>query len=196
VFDGIVLARHVCLLALAVSCAYTDLSRGKLYNVVTLGGLAIGLTLAYFLDAASPQAAPHAYLRFPLTTYLVRAALGAALGGGVLFLLYLAGGFDAGDVKMMAAVGALGTPTLTRSGPADSYAFILWALFYTALAGAAIGLGLLIWRGRLQQGLKDSLRALISFRKTRREEISPEATMPYGLAIAIGTIWAWLEIAL
>ena len=191
-FDGIVLARHVCLLALAVTCAYTDLALGKLYNVVTLSGLAIGLALAYFLDSA----APHTNFHFPLTTYLVRAALGAALGGGVLFLLYLAGGFDAGDVKMMAAVGALGTPTVTRSGPADPYAFIVWALFYTALAGAVIGVGLLVWRGRLRQGLKDSVRAMVSFRKTRREGISPDATMPYGVAIAIGTIWAWMELTL
>jgi Flp pilus assembly protein protease CpaA len=192
VFDGIVLARHVCLLALAVTCAYTDLARGKLYNVVTLGGVALGLALAYFLDSAAPQTNFH----FPLTTYLVRAALGAALGGGALFLLYLAGGFDAGDVKMMAAVGALGTPTLTRSGPADSYTFVLWALFYTALVGAAIGVGLLIWRGRLRQGLKESLRALVSFRRPRREELPADATMPYGLAISIGTVWAWLELAL
>jgi Flp pilus assembly protein protease CpaA len=189
VFDGIILARHACLLALAVTCAYTDLARGKLYNVVTLGGLAIGLALAYFLDAASPHADFH-------KTYLVRAALGAALGGGVLFLLYLAGGFDAGDVKMMAAVGALGTPTVARSAPAGTFDFILWALFYTALVGALIGVGLLIWRGRLRQGLKDSFRAMVSFRKARREELSAGATMPYGLAIGIGTIWAWIELTL
>ena len=191
-FDGIILARHVCLLALAVTCVYTDLARGKLYNVVTLGGLAIGLALAYLLDVA----APHANFHLPLTTYLVRAGLGAALGGGVLFLLYLAGGFDAGDVKMMAAVGALGTPTVARSGSAATFDFIMWTLFYTALAGAVLGVGLLIWRGRLRQGLKDSLRAMVSFRKVRREEISPDAIMPYGLAIAIGTLWAWMELAL
>jgi Flp pilus assembly protein protease CpaA len=192
VFGEIILARHICLLALAVTCAYTDLARGKLYNVVTLGGLAIGLALAYFLDSA----APHTDFHYPLTTYLVNAALGAALGGGVLFLLYLAGGFDAGDVKMMAAVGALGTPTVTRSAPAATFDFILWALFYTALVGAVIGVGLLIWRGRLRQGLKDSVRAMVSFRKVRREEVSPDATMPYGLAIGIGVIWAWLECVL
>ena len=191
-FGGIILARHICLLALAVTCAYTDLARGKLYNVVTLGGLAIGLALAYCLDSATPQTNFH----YPLTTYLVRAALGAALGGGVLFVLYLAGGFDAGDVKMMAAVGALGTPTVTRSAAARPFDFILWALFYTALVGAVIGVGLLIWRGRLRQGLKDSLRAMASFRKVRREEISPDATMPYGLAIGIGVIWAWMELTL
>ena len=191
--DGIILARHVCLLALAVTCAYTDLARGKLYNVVTLGGLAIGLALACVLDATSSGTNFH----FPVSTYLVRAALGAALGGGVLFLLYLAGGFDAGDVKMMAAAGALGTPTIARSGPVEPfYAFILWALFYTALVGAVIGVGLLIWRGRLRQGLKDSFRAMARFRKVRREAISPDATMPYGLAIAIGVMWAWLEFAL
>jgi Flp pilus assembly protein protease CpaA len=192
VFDGIILVRHICLLTLAVTCAYTDLARGKLYNVVTLGGLAIGLALAYFLDAA----APHTDFHFPLTTYLVRAALGAALGGGVLFLLYLAGGFDAGDVKMMAAVGALGTPTVARSAPAGTYDFVLWALFYTALVGALIGVGLLIWRGRLRQGLKDSLRAMVSFRKARREEMPAHAIMPYGVAIGIGTIWAWIELML
>ena len=191
-FGEIILARHICLLALAVTCAYTDLARGKLYNVVTLGGLAIGLALAYFLDSA----APHTDFHYPLTTYLVNAALGAALGGGVLFLLYLAGGFDAGDVKMMAAVGALGTPTVTRSAPAATFDFILWALFYTALVGAVIGVGLLIWRGRLRQGLKDSVRAMVSFRKVRREEVSPDATMPYGLATGIGVIWAWLECVL
>jgi Flp pilus assembly protein protease CpaA len=192
VFDGILLARHVCLLALAVICAYTDLARGKLYNVVTLGGLAIGLALAYFLDAA----APHADFHLPLTTYLVRAALGAALGGGVLFLLYLAGGFDAGDVKMMAAVGALGTPTVTRGAPAGTFDFILWTLVYTALVGAVIGVGLLIWHGRLKEGLKGSFRAMFSFRKTPRESLSAGATMPYGLAIAVGTIWAWMELVL
>lgn len=188
-FDGVILARHVCLLALAVTCAYTDLARGKLYNVVTLGGLTVGLVLAYFLDAASPHTDFH-------RTYLVRAALGAALGGGVLFLLYLAGGFDAGDVKMMAAVGALGTPTVTRSVSAGTFDFILWALFYTALVGALIGVGLLIWRGRLRQGLKDSLRAMVSFRKARREAVTAGAMMPYGVAIGIGAIWAWLEMTL
>jgi Flp pilus assembly protein protease CpaA len=175
-----------------VTCAYTDLARGKLYNVATVGGLAIGLALAYLLDAA----APHTDFHNPLTTYLVRAALGAALGGGVLFLLYLAGGFDAGDVKLMAAVGALGTPTFTRSGPAGTYDFVLWALFYTALVGAVIGVGLLIWRGRLRQGLKESVRAMVGFRRVRREEISADATMPYGLAIGIGVIWAWMEYVL
>jgi len=134
VFDGIVLARHVCLLALAVTCAYTDLARGKLYNIVTLGGLAIGLALAYFLDAASP----HADFHLPLTTYIVRAALGAALGGGVLFLLYLTGGFDAGDVKMMAAVAALA-----------SWPMAVYALMYTALAGGLLAFIVLILRGRL-----------------------------------------------
>jgi Flp pilus assembly protein protease CpaA len=114
----------------------------------------------------------------------------------VLFVLYLAGGFDAGDVKMMAAVGALGTPTVTRGAPAGTFDFILWTLVYTALVGAVIGVGLLIWHGRLRQGLKDSFRAMFSFRKVRREEIPASAMMPYGLAISVGTIWAWIELTL
>jgi Flp pilus assembly protein protease CpaA len=169
------LTRHIALLAVAICCAYTDLAWGKLYNVVTFGGLALGLALAYLLDVNSPG--------FP---HLRQAVLGAALGGALFFVLYLLGGFDAGDAKMMAAVGALG----------GSVGFVIQALVYTALVGAAIAVGILIWQGRLRQGLKGSARTMFSFRRVRREEVPPSAMMPYGLAIGIGTVWAWLELTL
>ena len=169
--EAIELSRHVCLLLLAVICVYTDLARGKLYNGVTAGGLALGLALAYLLDATVPGY-PH----------LRAAAVAAALGGGLLFLLYLAGGLGAGDVKLMAAVGALGA----------TWGFALLSMMYAALVGAAMALGVLIWQGRLLEGLRDSARTLFTFRTRKREGVAP-ATVPYGLAIGIGTVWAWLE---
>jgi len=175
VLHTIEIIRHIALLAVAIGCAYTDLAVGKLYNAVTLGGLALGLALAYLLDANSPG--------FP---HLRQAVFGAALGGAVFFGLYLLGGFDAGDVKMMAAVGALG----------GSAGFVVQALVCTALVGAAIAVGILIWQGRLLHGLKGSARTMFSFRRVRREEIPSSAMMPYGLAIGIGTVWAWLELTL
>jgi len=174
----IALLRHVCLLALAVVCAYTDLARGRLYNVVTLGGLAVGLALAYLLDAKSPGW-PH----------LKGALLAVVAGGGILLLIHLLGGLGAGDVKLMAAVGAL-APFDARG---SSWPFVLTALMFTALVGAAIAIGILIWQRRLLRGLKDSARALFTFR-AKKPEGGPATTVPYGLAIAVGTMWAWLEI--
>ncbi len=165
------LTRHVCLLAVAVICAYTDLARGKLYNVVTLGGIVLGFGLCYLLDAASPGY-PH----------LIAAVVAVSVGAGVLFLLYLAGGMGAGDVKLMAAVGAL----------AANWGFVLLALMYAALIGAVIAIGILIWQRRLSQGLKDSVRTFFTFRARPREG-SQAAYVPYGLAIAVGTVLVWLE---
>ena len=170
--EALELTRHICLLAVAVTCVYTDLARGKLYNAVTISGLALGLVLAFLLDANMPG-----------ISRLRAAAIGAALGGGLLFLLYLAGGLGAGDVKLMAAVGALG----------GSWDFVLLALMYTALVGATIAIGILIWQNRLLQGLKDSARTLFTFRARKRNG-QPAAFVPYGLAIGIGTIWAWIEM--
>ena len=47
--EKILLARHICLLTLAITCVYTDMARGKLYNSVTISGLCLGLALAFWL---------------------------------------------------------------------------------------------------------------------------------------------------
>ena len=171
--EKILLARYICLLALAVTCVYTDMARGRLYNPVTIGGVVVGLALAFWLDGTT-RGLPH----------LKEALLALLAGGGLLFLLYLTGGLGAGDVKFMAAVGALG----------GTWRFVLLAMVYTALVGAAIGLGTLIWRRRLLEGLKGSARALFTLR-VRKREGAPMVTIPYGVAIGVGTIWAWLEMA-
>jgi len=169
--ETLLLARQICLLALAVVCVYTDLAHNKIYNALTIAGLALGLVLSHLLDAGAPG---HPHLR--------AAALAMALGGGLLFLVYVAGGLGAGDVKLMAAVGALG----------GTWGFVLLAMMYTAVIGAAIALGILIWQGRLLQGLKDSARTMFTFR-VKRKEGDKALTVPYGLAIGVGTLWAWLE---
>lgn len=171
-------ARHIALLALAIVCVYTDLARNRIYNAATLSGLAAGLVLAYLLDATA-DGYPH----------LKAAALAALLGGGILFLVYLAGGLGAGDVKLMAAVGALSPLAAATAG----WRFVCVALMYTAIVGAAIAVGTLIWKGRLLEGLRDSARTLFTFRRGKKAEGQKPLTIPYGLAIGIGTIWAWME---
>ena len=178
---GLELTRHVGLLALAVLCVYTDLARGKLYNWITYGGLALGLSTAYILDAYNPG-----------YHHITAAALAAAVGGGILFLIYLTGGLGAGDVKFMAAVGALSPYIRDRIG---SLGFMMVALMYAALVGAGIALAVLIWKRRLLQGLRDSLRTLFTFRAPKSDS-AISLTIPYGVAIGIGVMWAWAEVVL
>ncbi len=176
--DTFEVTRQTCLLAMAVVCVYTDLARHRIYNAVTMTGLVLGLVLSYLMDAT---VAGYPNLR--------GAALAAVLGGGVLLVIYLAKGMGAGDVKLMAAVGALSP---AAGIPGGNWSFVLLVLAYTALVGAAIAVGTLIWRGRLWSGLKRSLRTLFTLR-AKRPEGEPPLTVPYGLAIGIGVIWAYVE---
>jgi prepilin peptidase CpaA len=159
-------SRQGVLLALLLTCVYTDLARGRIYNWATLPALLLGLAFAFMLEGAAAS------------------LMAAALGGGVLFVVYLFGGFGAGDVKLMAAAGAL---------YAD-WRLTLFALMYAAAVGAAMAVGVLIWRGRLLEGLKRSARLLVTFRRSARAvEAREEIYLPYGFAISAGALWAWIQ---
>jgi len=176
------LVRQGCLLALAVVCVYTDMARGKLYNWVTLGALAIGLASAYLMDTNQPG-----------FWHLGNAALAAGVGAGILLVVYFMGSLGAGDVKMMGAVGAL-APFAGAAG-VSAIGFVIIALMYAALVGAAIAVCVLIWQRRLLSGLKSSLRALFTLR-AKPADGAPATTIPYGVAIGIGVVWAWMELLL
>jgi leader peptidase (prepilin peptidase)/N-methyltransferase len=126
---GPLLARLV-FTALLIALFGTDLETQRLPNVLTYGGIVAGLAFS---------------LAFP--PYIVASLIGAALGGGVLWLVRwswrLATGKDGmglGDVKMLAMIGA----------------FLGWqqvavVLFLASIAGAVIGLGLAVLGGRSLQ---------------------------------------------
>ncbi|HRU05771.1 MAG TPA: A24 family peptidase [Candidatus Brocadiia bacterium] len=172
--EGLELTRHGALLAMLICCAYTDLAKGKIYNAVTLPGLFLGLGLSFALDGAAPE-----------RRLFLESLYSVAIGGGAMFILYLFGGFGAGDVKLMAAVGALSA----------SRSFTICSLMYAALIGAAVAIGLLIWKGRLLEGLKRSARLLFTLRRgARKAEAADDLFLPYGFAISAGALWAWLTL--
>ncbi len=106
---------------------------------------------------------------------------------GLLFVFFLRGGMGGGDVKLMAAVGAW---AVARQG--------LMVLLATALAGLLLALGVLCLRGRFGETLRRTLR-LAHFHFTTRLRPHPEwnlqspgaLRLPYALAIALGTAYAW-----
>ncbi|NQT85663.1 prepilin peptidase [bacterium] len=178
-------ARHVLLLLLLVVAAYTDVARGKVYNWCTypciFAGLAIGYIIGGWNDGAG--ALPNSLLRAPEVFDLQNSLLGLVAAGGLFGLFFVLGSMGAGDVKMAAAIGAL-----------MGWHFAVGAVVFSSLVGGAMAIGWLIWRGQLRRGLWDSLRASVRLKRAQDivgEDSPATVAMPYGLALSIGTLWAW-----
>lgn len=160
------------LLLLVVAAAINDLSNRRIPNLLLLGGLAGALVL----HAVSP--APGAALL---------ASLGGLLTGLLVFIpFYLLRGMAAGDVKMMATVGAFTGPAL-----ALDIAVVAWC------AGGVMALAIIVCRGRVRQtlaNLRNILRpALLRLPAAPMTPQASAGSMPYGLAIAASTIYVLMR---
>lgn len=159
-------------IALLVSVV-TDLFQRQILDVVTLPTLGLALGARGLKEGLGD-------LERGLVSGLVSAA-----GAAVLFvLLAWKGRFGWGDVKLMAAVGAVfGYPT------------VMAALIFISLAGALQATVTLMWKGEgLAAAREISERWLKAFRRGPRAEDRPLRSIPYGVAIALGSFWAmWWE---
>jgi prepilin peptidase CpaA len=160
--------REVSLLLLVSIAAVNDLMTRRIPNRLLLAGLAVALTLG--LLSADPGDA-------------LQAALGGAITGLAVFLpFYLVRGMAAGDVKMLAVVGAF-------SGAQET----LQIAVLTWCAGGVMALGLVLVRGRLLLAIGNVGRMLGGLVLPNGSAAAPDAqqsagSMPYGVAIAIGTV--------
>jgi prepilin peptidase CpaA len=161
------------LLAVVVGAAVYDVRYRRIPNWLTVSGVLIGLAMNTFLYQGWPG------LRFALT--------GMAAGFGAYLVLYLLRAMGAGDVKLMAAVGAL-------VGWEDWFAIFL----ITAIVGGVMALILVAVRGRLKTTLWNVGFILHEMKSGRpaylgKEELdvrSPKALgLPHGAVIAVGTIF-------
>ncbi|MDD5225310.1 MAG: A24 family peptidase [bacterium] len=159
------------LLALLAASGYTDIRYQKIYNALTLPALALGLILNTALGGAAGAKS---------------GAVGFLVGFGIFLVIYLWGGIGGGDVKLAGAIGAIA-----------GYPFIVPALFYSILTGGAMALIELVRRKRLFRSLKNILITVFTFflPGTAAIPLDPEESLkvPYGFAIAAGTLWAWVE---
>lgn len=162
------------LLALLVLAAWQDARHYRIANVLTFGGAVLALGLSFLLPGTPGPAS---------------SLLG--WGAGLLFLLplYALRVMGAGDVKLLAMVGAF-------TGPAA----VLVIGLYTLLAGGVLALGVALGRGRLQQALRNLQSmmvlsvALVS--PALPDEKASAGRMPYGIAILAGTVaWWWRAAA-
>ncbi len=110
----------IVVLVAALVAAATDIWKFKVYNVLTLPLLVSGLLY-------------HAF-----RAELADSLLGVLFGFAALIVLYIIGGMGAGDVKLMAGVGAwLGMPL-------TFYVFIA-----SSLAAGVYSIGLVVWTGQV-----------------------------------------------
>ena len=107
-----------------------------------------------------------------------------------MFLFYAVRAMGAGDVKLMAAVGSIVGPT---------HGFVV--LLATAICGGVLAIGYAAFRGRVATTLKN-VGSVVLFHARTGLQAHPELNldnpttlrMPYGLAIAAGTLYACLSV--
>ena len=164
-------AIKIALMGVTGISAITDLYSRRIPNAVVVAGLVAGLGLNTWLNGWSGLA--HALLGFGL----------AVLIYVPLFLLRAMGG---GDVKLMAAAGAI-------VGPKDWFTLFILA----SIAGGVIALGMLLARNALGSAFFNVMhiaKELAHFRPPYKSQpdldiSSPQSlSMPHGVAIAIGAV--------
>ncbi|MGG3468011.1 prepilin peptidase [Neobacillus pocheonensis] len=157
----------IVLLAALIICLITDLKSRKILNIITLPTIAFGLIFNILTSG--------------LDGFLI-SGKGFLVGLAILIIPYLLGGMGAGDVKLMAAIGALmGT------------SFVFYSFIYTALIGGVIALLLIIKTNGLRNSIKSFFFNVVLFRSnlgsiilSKNKESS--VSFPYGVAIVLGTL--------
>jgi prepilin peptidase CpaA len=113
---------------------------------------------------------------------LATSALGLLLGLGLLLLPFYLGAMGGGDVKLLAAIGALQGPQ-----------FVLMTAVYAGLAGGVLALGYLIRQRGLAAAVRYSAGGWVG---GVRPDAPKAGAIPYGPAIAAGALIVLLRTAL
>jgi prepilin peptidase CpaA len=163
--------------------AVADVWKFKVYNIITIPLLVSGLIYHGFFTG-EPDG-------------LQKSLLGAAVGFGLLFPFYLLGGVGAGDVKLLAGIGAwLGAqPTflifLAGSLAAGVYAIIL--LVHSGRARETWIKMQIIWLKMASigkyLGAEDELERGVSHPDRRAHYIPMAAMIAIGLIVIL--LWIW-----
>jgi len=170
--EVITFVREFGLFILLIVATFTDIAYGKVYNWLVYPGIGAGVALSaagQYCGAGPPGVA--------------ESLVGLALAGGLFGFFFFRGWMGAADVKLAAAIGAL-----------KGWQFFVWALIYITLAGFILAVAVLVWRGRFIESLKNSIVFFFRPKKLKKKmEAADEkpVMIPYGLAMAVGTMCAW-----
>jgi prepilin peptidase CpaA len=148
-------------------CFITDIRGQKIYNKIILPSILIVMILNSWF---------YGFDGFKLSS------LGFLIGMAILLIPYLLGGMGAGDVKLLAFIGA-----------AKGVAFVINSAIYMALIGGVISLAILIFNKQAVGFIKSIFSWIVSlFYKVQRaidfSNSSAKNKFPYGTAIVAGAL--------
>ena len=172
---GLLVGKRALIVGIAV---VTDLRSRRIPNALTFPAILAAFVIRFWFEGWSG---------------LGLAVAGAFVAPIFLLLIHLGRGIGMGDLKLAAAVGAF-------FGPIPG----LVAMFATAILGGLLAMALLMQRGQLLAELFSLLTIGLPFLKSRKSTERPVndakivTTMPYGVAIALGSLttlagYAWLH---
>lgn len=156
------------LLVVTISCVSTDLYNRKIYNVVVFPGMLAALIGHGIVNGWDG---------------LGHSLTGLFAGLGMLLIPYLMGGIGAGDVKMLALVGAL-----------KGASFAAVTAVYMGVIGGIMAIVFLIFRKKTREFFAGVLYALyarvcgVRIPWPVQDKSEPAAAMPYGVAIGGGAV--------
>jgi prepilin peptidase CpaA len=163
-------------LLIALTACILDLRTGRIPNWLTFGGSAAGIATAMFVHGAA-GAGLH--------------LLGWTVGLAIFLPVFVLDGLGAGDVKLMACLGAW-------LGPIG----VLWTALYAAMAGGVMALLVSVAAGYARQALRNIWTLLLEWFYTGIHPV-PALTLEegrgprlaYALPIAAGAlVTIWLRI--
>jgi len=161
-----VIIQLIFLFVLIVICSLTDILCGKIYNFITFPMIISGFCLNFYLYGYKG---------------LLFAFCGFIIAGGIFIVLYLWGGFGAGDVKLMMAIGAI-----------IGVNYIFDIILYSSIAGGIISIIVIIYKKQFITTLKNIFHFFVFLIPKYHLKSVPlkkenSFSIPYGFAIGIGT---------
>ncbi|MGJ9457688.1 A24 family peptidase [Oceanobacillus sp. CF4.6] len=152
----------IFLIIILLICLITDIKNRMIYNKVIYPALLI--TFIYHFTTGGWEGLSHSFIGF-------------LIGFGLLLIPYFMGGMGAGDVKLLALIGAI-----------KGSAFVFQSFIYIAIIGALMAIAIILFR-------RGMLKSMIYFLSSLKNGVvlkggisrgSLTATYPYGVAIVGG----------
>lgn len=165
------IVNQTLLIILVLFAVYTDIRYRKIHNALTFPAVLYGLAISFFYG-------PEVF---------TASLKGFGLGLVCLLPFFLLGGIGGGDVKLLAAIGAVG-----------GYPFILRAIVYMAFLGGVMAFLALVWKKSARESIGDLsglvMTLAIFFKHPAASPDPPDGdmklTIPYGVAIGAGSLMA------
>jgi prepilin peptidase CpaA len=163
----------ICVVAVAALACLWDLTSARIPNWLTFTAAAAAIVFHTF----APQGQG-----------LGAAVAGLVLGLLIFFPLFALRAMGAGDIKLLAAVGAwIGSSA------------VFWVAVYASVAGGVLALVVMVARGHLRRGLQN-IQSLLTFWWVSGVKPLPSVSLddphavrlPYAVPIAVGlmvTLW-------